>query len=343
MKFDVVVGNPPYQEPGEARDEPIFQYFYDLANKISSRYCLISPGRFLFNAGQTPESWNKKMLADEHLKVLFYEQNSSKVFAGTDIKGGLAVLYKDAWSTVGPIGVFSQYSELNSISRKVARTTPRSFASLVQPQGIYRFSDLFFNDFPDAEKMQGKGTKNKIVSRSFSGMPFAFLDGPAPDESSVKMLGLVGGKRKYKWIEKKYLELPPSFDKWKVLVPEANGSGAIGEVLSTPLIGQPLIGQPLIGHTDTFLTIGEFNEESEARNVLAYIKTKFARTMLGVLKITQHNSRKTWAQVPLQNFTSESDVDWSVTIPEIDQQLYKKYGLDQGEIDFIESKVKPMG
>lgn len=338
MKFDVVVGNPPYQEPGEARDEPIFQYFYDLADKMSSQYCLISPGRFLFNAGQTPESWNKKMLADDHLKVLFYEQNSSKVFAGTDIKGGLAVIYKDASSTVRPIGIFSQYSELNSISHKVADTNPHSFANLVQPQGIYKFSDLFFSDFPDAEKMQGKGTRNKIVSRSFSGMPFAFKDGPAPDQSSIQMLGLVSGKREYKWIEKKYLELPPSFDKWKVLVPEANGSGAIGEVLSTPLIGQPLIG-----HTDTFLTIGEFNEESEARNVLAYIKTKFARTMLGLLKITQHNSRKTWTQVPLQNFTSESDIDWTVTIPEIDQQLYKKYGFDKGEIDFIESKVKPMG
>lgn len=75
---------------------------------------------------------------------------------------------------------------------------------------------------------------------------------------------------------------------------------------------------------------------------MKYIKSKFARTMLGVLKITQDNTKEKWRKVPLQNFTAESDIDWSKSIPEIDQQLYKKYGLDQSEIDFIETKVKAM-
>ncbi len=80
----------------------------------------------------------------------------------------------------------------------------------------------------------------------------------------------------------------------------------------------------------------------EAQNCLKYIKTKFTRTMLGVLKITQHNSRNTWAKVPLQDFTPKSDIDWTKSIPEIDQQLYAKYSLDENEIAFIEEKVQPM-
>jgi hypothetical protein len=76
---------------------------------------------------------------------------------------------------------------------------------------------------------------------------------------------------------------------------------------------------------------------------MKYIKTKvFARAMLGTLKVTQHNPKSTWKNVPLQDFTATSDIDWSRSIAEIDQQLYAKYGLDQHEIDFIETRVKEM-
>jgi len=94
--------------------------------------------------------------------------------------------------------------------------------------------------------------------------------------------------------------------------------------------------------TQTFLTIGEFDTQSEARACLTYLKTKFARVMLYVLKVTQHNPRSTWKYVPNQDFTDASDIDWSKSIPEIDQQLYAKYGLDADEIAFIEDNVKPM-
>ena len=75
---------------------------------------------------------------------------------------------------------------------------------------------------------------------------------------------------------------------------------------------------------------------------MKYIKTKFARAMLGTLKITQHNIQETWLNVPLQDFTGNSDIDWSKSVSEIDKQLYKKYGLSKEEISFIESKVREM-
>ena len=99
---------------------------------------------------------------------------------------------------------------------------------------------------------------------------------------------------------------------------------------------------PFQGYTQSFIGIGAFSNQNEAEAANKYVKTKYARCMLGVLKITQDNNRETWAYVPLQDFTPASDIDWSKSIPEIDQQLYRKYGLDQTEIDFIESHVKEM-
>ena len=341
MKFDVVIGNPPYQEDGGARDEPIYHYFIEESYKVGDKVSLITPARFLFNAGQTPKTWMKKMLSDRHLKVQFYKQKSNDVFSGTDIKGGIAITYRDVDKVLGPIGTFTIFEELNSIVRKVEKREDfETFSTLVYPQGIYRFSRKFFTDFPQAEELQGKGTKNKIVSKSLTQLDFAFSE--QKNSGDVTLLGRIGTDRSYRYIKKEYLDLPETFESYNVFVPEANGSGAIGEVLSTPLIGEPLIGEPLIGHTDTFLTIGNFSLEEEAQNCMKYIKSKFARTMLGVLKVTQHNSRKTWYYVPLQDFTSSSDIDWSQSVAEIDVQLYKKYGLSQEEIEFIETNVREM-
>lgn len=343
MKFDVVIGNPPYQEEGGARDEPIYHYFIEESYKIGNKVLLITPARFLFNAGQTPKNWNNKMLNDEQVKVVKYWLKSNEVFSATDIKGGVAITYRDSENIFGKIGTFTVFETLNSIVQKVENRSDFSpFSEIVYPQGIYRFSNKFFEDFPEAEQLQGKGTKNKIVSKSFTNFDFAFFNNVENEDAYVKILGRSGTERTYKFIKKEYIDFPEPFANYNIFVPEANGSGALGEVLSTPLIGEPLIGEPLIGHTDTFLTIGNVTTEFEANALLKYIKSKFARALLGVLKITQHNSRSTWAKVPLQDFTSSSDIDWSQSVAEIDAQLYKKYGLSQEEIDFIESKVREM-
>lgn len=152
-------------------------------------------------------------------------------------------------------------------------------------------------------------------------------------DCDLEIKGLINNKRVSRYIERDVLDLDhENLFKWKVLVPRANGSGALGEVLSTPLIG----------HTQSFISIGAFDTEEEANAAMKYVKSKFARTMLGILKITQDNPPEKWKYVPLQDFTSNSDIDWSKSIPEIDQQLYKKYGLSPEEIKFIEIHVKEM-
>ena len=103
-----------------------------------------------------------------------------------------------------------------------------------------------------------------------------------------------------------------------------------------------MIGQPLIGHTQTFISIGKFDNKNEAEAAFKYIKSKFARALLGILKITQHNPPEKWKYVPLQDFTVNSDIDWSQSVAGIDRQLYAKHGLDEREIEFIETHVKEM-
>ena len=150
-------------------------------------------------------------------------------------------------------------------------------------------------------------------------------------------MGINDLKREYRFINKKYIEDNGNLVRWKVLLPVSNGSGAIGEVLSTPLIGAPLIG-----YTRSFIGIGSFDKENHAKALLKYIKSKFARVMLGILKITQDNTAEKWKFVPIQDFTENSDIDWTKDVSDIDKQLYKKYNLTEEEIKFIETNVKEM-
>ena len=107
MKFDYVIGNPPYQDEMEGTsDNPVYNLFMDATYPMASVVELITPARFLFNAGKTPKTWNEKMLSDEHLKVLYYEQNSAKVFSNTDIKGGVAITYRNVRNNCGAIEHF---------------------------------------------------------------------------------------------------------------------------------------------------------------------------------------------------------------------------------------------
>ena len=336
-KFYAVIGNPPYQEEveGNGRSAPIYNYFMDDSYKISDKTELITPARFLFRAGQTSKKWNEKMLKDVHFKVQYFQQNSSEVFAGTDIKGGVAITYRDSSKTFEPIIQFTSYPELGSILRKVLAKNPKYFIdSIVSSRGMYRFTELFFEEHP--EIVQKKGTGNMITSKAFDSLGEIFSKSKI-NEDYICLYGREESERTAKYIPKKYIIDNEYLQTFNVFVPEGNGSGAIGEVLSTPLIGQPLIG-----HTDTFLSIGKFSSENESLACLKYIKSKFARCMLGILKVTQHNPASTWKYVPLQDFTSNSDIDWSKSIHEIDLQLYEKYGLDKDEIEFIESHVKEM-
>jgi len=338
MKFDFCIGNPPYQQNSNGANEsdtPLYHYFYEAAFSISDKVELITPARFLFNAGYTPKDWNEKMLSDTHFKILHYEPKSNKIFSNTDIKGGIAISYRNVKENYGAIGAFTPFSELNSIKNKVSSLSEHSLSEVITNRGLYRYSELAYKEQPEEMK---KTADPRIAPSCFERMPLLFTDiKPNDGYEYIQIFGLLKNERCYKWFRKDYIKKVDNLYKYKVMIPKANGSGAIGEVLSTPLCGVPLCG-----FTETFISIGETDNKNEAEATLKYVKTKFARTMLGILKVTQNNARPTWKYVPLQDFTSSSDIDWSQSISDIDKQLYKKYNLSEEEINFIETNVKEM-
>ena len=343
MKFDAIVGNPPYQimATGDANgSDPIYHLFIDAACKLGEKVSFIHPARFLFNAGKTPKDWNEKMLNDEHYKVVQYWANSGDVFPTVDIKGGVAVTYWDKNKTFEKIGTFVAHEPLRTALEKVLAIKGfKSLTDSIYPQNKYEFSTLY-KDYPHYKNIIGSdGADKRLRPNAFDKLD-VFKENQSKGE--IPIHGLIRNKRVIRFINSKYIEASENLDKYKVLVPKANGSGAIGEVLSTPMVGEPMVGEPMVGYTGSFIGIGAFETQVEAENCMKYIKTKFARAMLGTLKVTQDNPRETWLNVPLQDFTTNSDIDWSKSVSEIDKQLYKKYGLSKDEIEFIESNVKEM-
>ncbi|MBR4752366.1 MAG: Eco57I restriction-modification methylase domain-containing protein [Thermoguttaceae bacterium] len=339
--FDFVIGNPPYQEEfssdgNKTYAAPVYNIFMEAAYRVANSAELIHPARFLFNAGSTPKDWNRKMLEDPHFKVLSYEEDATQVFPNTDIKGGVAVTFHDLSKNFGAIQVFTKYPELNSILRKVGKST--NMCGIVISRTAYRLTDKMHKDHPEALAQLTAGHPYDMATNIFEILPQIFFDlEPKDSNEYIQILGRTKSGRLYKFVRRDYVNNVINLDCYKVFLPSANGNGNYGEILS-----HPLIALPGSGSTETFISIGTFDSQNEAENCLKYIKSRFARGLLGVLKSTQHLTPDKWAYVPLQDFTSNSDIDWTQSIKEIDQQLYKKYGLSQEEIDFIETHVKEM-
>ena len=338
MNFDAIVGNPPYQEDKDNnnRKAPIYHLFYDTAFKLSKIVSLITPARFLFNAGQTPQKWNDKMLNDEHIKVVRYYSNSKEAFDSVDIKGGVITLLRNENENFGKIGIFTTNNLVATILNKVLNTNFIPLSSIIYSKSSCGFTENLYKDFPEYKSRLTKGNEYIIDANIFEKIPEIFYD-KCNSNDYVKVFGRFNNSRIYKFIDSKYIKKSPNLNAYKVLITGVNGTGKMGECLS-----DLEIGEPNTAYTQTFMSIGKFSCIEEAKNCEKYIKTKFLRLLLGTLKVTQNNSKETWANIPLQDFTDKSDIDWSKSIPEIDQQLYKKYNLTDEEINFIESKIKPM-
>lgn len=340
MKFDFVIGNPPYQEMTESdstRMLPVYHLFMDESYKIGDYVELITPARFLFNAGQTPKAWNQKMLDDPHLSVLHYEQDGTKIFPNTDIKGGVAITARNAKKASAPIIAYVPYPELRSILKKAgAKTVDDSLTNIADSSPVYDLQGIY-KDHPDYRQYIADGGRHAQLKTNVLNINPIFTNQPNHDDD-YKVFGLVDGRRGHKYCHREYIKSThKSLGKYKVLVPKAIGSGKLDDVFP-----QIFIAKPGEAFTQTYISIGIFDCESEAICLEKYLKTKLCRALLYVLKVTQDNLPATWRCIPKQDFTPASDINWSASIAEIDRQLYKKYNLSEEEIAFIETKVKEM-
>lgn len=326
MKFSAVVGNPPYQINTNTNfAKPIYHIFFEAAKSLGPDYVsLIHPARFLFNAGATPKEWNKQMLNDPHLRLALYEPNSQKIFSGVGIAGGICITFWNKNNPSGGLGgSFVANEEVKTLLEKIK---VGGFDTIVGSRGGTR-AKRWLDSY--------KRYRSYFPSSVFTTNPELFSE-TKNKSHQIKLLGLINNKRIEKYVSKELIQ-EKDLKKWKVFIPKSNGNGGIDGA-----IGVPVVGEPFMGCTESFLQIGSFSKESEAHNCMKYIKTKFSRFLLGTLKVTQDNPKSTWKNIPLQDFTNKSDIDWSKSSAEIDKQLYKKYNLDNKEIDFIETNVKEM-
>lgn len=259
--FDYAIGNPPYQTSRETtKDMPVYNDFMDAAETVANKVELITPARFLFNAGATPKQWNEKKLNDIHFKVLKYEPDSSKVFTGTEIKGGIAVTYHDNNKNFGKIEIFTSYPELNEIVAKL-KNYP-SLNTIMYPYSTYTLSDKLWMDNPERkahveyiannrnnltkEEKAGELSNLRIITTNiFDLWPELFTEIAPTGNEFLNYCCLIGrqkGKRVYKYIKREYIDVADNYKNYKVIITAVNGNGAFGETLSSPFIGEPMSG-----------------------------------------------------------------------------------------------------
>lgn len=285
------------------------------------------------------------MLEDKHLKVMDFRQNAQDLFEGLQLTGGLAVTYRDLTETFSAINTFMPYPELDNICKKVSADKEfQPMSDVVVSRTAYRFTDLMHAEHPEALALLSKGHPYDVSTNIFDRLPQLFYDeSPNDGKEYIALLGRLNNKRTMKYIQRDYIRPVVNLDSYKLFLSKADGAaGQIGNPIPARIIGKPEIGVPGMGNTESFISIGKCDSEYEVRALYKYIATRFARALLGALKTTQDITPEKWKYVPQQNFCEHSDIDWSLSVDEIDALLCKKYKLSAAERDFIHDKVKSM-
>jgi hypothetical protein len=342
MKFDVIIGNPPYQEMGGSggtNDSPIYQYFYSVAKKFNPQFgCFIIPSRW-FAAGRDNllGDFRKDMLKSGNIREMVACTDSKKFFPSVEIKGGSCYFLAD-YMYNGTCD-YKLILEKETLSAEVDLG---KFEILIRDPRIANIVEDIIKKTEEDAKMV-----DSIIS---SDTPFGIPT--KPTNNKKQSFGLSKQRNEEEDIELYYIEKlvrktafmsrsditknTNDIDKPKVFVPEVGGSGNDKQVLGVPLYAPA----PSVC-SQSYLYIA-FDTETEARSFLKYLNSKFLRILVSARKITQHATNRVYSFVPMQDFTNTSDIDWSKSIPEIDAQLYNKYELSDNQIKFIESMINPM-
>ncbi len=343
MKFNAIVGNPPYQETISKNDsnrslsKQLFPEFIKVAIRLNPNYSsLITPSRWFTGEAQDGSfiSLREFVKAKNHFVSIYNYSVASNVFDNVYIAGGVNYyLYDAAYS-----GKVDFYNHNNGILTKQSRdlfeegldivlTSSENYNILQKVKSTEFISLTTVTKGRDAFGITGKNAKSISSEQSFDG---AYELRCAYEE--------------IRYIDKKHISKNQDLaEKWKVFISKGNGgAGTLGDEKQVAILGKPYVGKPKSVCTDSLIPIGNFNTETEANNLQKYIKTKFTRYMVGILKVSQNVSQNVYQFVPIQNFKNDGKIDWTQSVSDIDMQLYKIYNFTAEEIALIENKIKPM-
>ncbi|MBD3628745.1 Eco57I restriction-modification methylase domain-containing protein [Cyclobacterium sp.] len=332
MKFNAIVGNPPYQIKGGAggtSDSSIYHHFVEMGKKIEPKYLsMITPSRWLAG-GRGLGDFRQEMLSSNNIIKLIDFPVSREVFPNVEVKGGISYFL---WS-----GDYNDKCEVSVIRGEDKASSFRQldeFDVFVRhPLAVEILRKVIRADEPSIMEILTADTPFGIAT-NFDG----FHKQKQPGD--IALYYVRSGKRDIGFVPRELIRKNKHLiDKWKVFVPKAGSDG--GQKIPDSVLGKPWVSIKPSVASQTFLAFF-VESEKQAQNVESYYKTNFFRHLVSLRKITQDALRPMYSWVPLQDFSQKSDIDWNKSIPEIDQQLYTKYGLNEEEIAFIERMIKPM-
>ena len=325
MKFDVIIGNPPYQlsDGGSGNGisaKPIYNLFVEQAKKLQPRYLsMIIPARW-YAGGKGLNEFRESMLNDEHIKVLVDYPKSRDCFNGVDIAGGVCYFL---WDRDGKhvCEVVSRIKDTESVSYRKLNEFP-----------VFVRDNIGISIVHKVLASKPKCMNEYVYSRN----PFGFVSADRGDNiektSSITLVSSAGEGFVDKTSVAKNLEL---VDKYKVIIGKINpdragvNNSADGKA---NVITKIRILKPNTVCTETYLMLGAYETEELAKNCASYFQTKFVRFLILLTLSSMNIARDSFQFIPIPEFTKS----WT------DEELYAKYGLSQEEIDFIESMIKPM-
>ncbi|MFH1994360.1 MAG: Eco57I restriction-modification methylase domain-containing protein [Nitrospinota bacterium] len=317
MKFDVIIGNPPYQlsDAGDSTgSSPIYQNFVEQAKKLSPRYLsMIIPSRW-FAGGKGLDNFRDSMLKDKNISHLVDYPIAADVFPGVKVIGGICYFL---WE--------SDYSGLCLVTTRMNNSEDTMERPLDQFDTFVRFN-------------KGISILGKVLSKKYPSMseqvsrqkPFGLRTFVQPQKNGA--ITLYANKSVGKISKKEISSGTEIIDSWKVLISMGYGEGGEGRAYPRMIIGKPIVAAPPSACTETYIVVGTYKTNTEANHLAGYLRTRFLRFLVGLRKNTQHITRDRFAFVPLLPMKEEWD----------DKKLYKHFALSKEEIAFIESMVRPM-
>lgn len=334
MKFDAVVGNPPYQilDGGGAGNSaiPIYNRFVNIAKAISPHYIsMIMPAKW-YTGGRGLDDFRISMLNDQHISFIADFADSRDCFSSVDIAGGVCYFLWD-YKHSGCCTFVNIDKTTRKESQRYLNEVGDSFVRSSEAINII-------------QKIKSK-SHNYMSSIVYSRNPFSLtnqmLRDKIPFSNSVEVFSSKG----IFYIEKNNITSNSELiNKWKVIISKTSSEHA-GQSDSSgrkKVLSRIEILSPNVVCSESYLLVKASDEEQEVTNVGKYLKTKFVRFLLSTILLTQNIVKDKFSYVPMQDFTDKSDIYWSKSIDQIDTQLYTKYNLTQEDISHIESAIKPM-